>query len=333
MHIFIDESGSFCGIGQFPSPSLVGALIIPDAKLSDIERRYARIRSTLRTDNGEVKGRLLRECEVARVVEMLRKNEVLFEVTMIDLGTHTEAGLQNHKEGQIEGITENLTNQHHSNTHNTARRLRNELEKMSLQLYVQSVLTFELINNLIRRGTLYYCQRRPRELGDFHWVIDAKDNSLTPTPWEKWWSLVVMPSLQTKFLRNPAILFRGGDYTYFRRFESPLAEYLVQHLPDVGKERPTVIDLKLLLTESFRVSSSAEPGLELVDIVTNAVRRALVGNRAKTGWGEIPRLMIHRRQHYISVLALEGAANPPQQYPYMPVLQSFAANGRNMMVP
>ena len=252
---------------------------------------------------------------------------------MIDLGIHSETGLKNHQKRQAERITTTLTDEHHSNTRDAASRLRSELERMSLPLYIQSVLTFELIDKLIRHGTLYYCQRRPRELGDFHWVIDAKGSYLAPTPWEKWWSLVVMPSLQTKFLRNPALLLQGGDYTYFQRFESPLAEYLEPHLPDVGQERPSAIDLKLMLTESFRFSSNAEPGLELVDIITNAVRRAFVRNLAIAGWGEIPRLMIHRRQQYISVIALENAANPPQVYPYIPMLRAFAANGRNMLAP
>jgi hypothetical protein len=65
MHIFIDESGPFGGIGQFPSVSLIGALIVPDARLASLERQYKRLRPNLPKDEkGEVKGRLLNEQQV-----------------------------------------------------------------------------------------------------------------------------------------------------------------------------------------------------------------------------------------------------------------------------
>jgi hypothetical protein len=69
MHIFIDETGSFGGIGQFPSVSLIGALIIPDARLASLEKQYNKLRADFpKDDNGEVKGRLLNEAQVASAV-------------------------------------------------------------------------------------------------------------------------------------------------------------------------------------------------------------------------------------------------------------------------
>ena len=43
MHIFIDESGSFAGIGA-PGVDVIGALVVPDSQLSELESRYAEIR-------------------------------------------------------------------------------------------------------------------------------------------------------------------------------------------------------------------------------------------------------------------------------------------------
>src|ERR1035437_765700 len=69
MHIFIDETGSFSGVGNFPSVSLIGALIIPDANLPSLEKHYGKIRKRLpKADKGEVKGRTLDEQQVGRVV-------------------------------------------------------------------------------------------------------------------------------------------------------------------------------------------------------------------------------------------------------------------------
>jgi len=71
MHIFIDETGSFAIPAPFPSPSLVGALVIPDRKLTYFDRIYGRLRSKLPKEQGEVKGRLLNEGQVRSVVQAL----------------------------------------------------------------------------------------------------------------------------------------------------------------------------------------------------------------------------------------------------------------------
>ena len=74
-------------------------------------------------------------------------------------------------------------------------------------------------------------------------------------------------------------------------------------------------------------------GLELVDILTNAVRRALTGNLAREGWENIPRLMIHMRDHYIKFMRLEGASEEPQIYPYANVARHFLSGGKYMLSP
>jgi hypothetical protein len=329
MYIFIDETGSFSGVGQFPSPSVVGALVIPDGKLAEIEKRYARIRTSLPKERDEVKGRLLSETDVARVVAILRRNEALFEATMIDLGAHTDVGLQHHKTMQAEGFTRNLTEQHHSTVHDEIRRLRHQLEVMGLPLYVQSILTFDVVYTVLKHSTLYYCQRRPQELGFFHWIIDAKGAMSTPTPWELWWSQVVMPMLQARSLRQPIPQLLGGDYSYFKRFEGEVPDHLK---PLTKNTDASPMNLRPLLTESFRFANCPEAGLELVDIITNAVRRALKGNLAAPGWSEIRRLMIHRKSHYIRAVTLEDDANlQHRQYPYLAVLQAFSSGGRNIV--
>ena len=43
MHIFIDETGTFTGIGQPLSISMIGALIVPDGRLRSLEREYGKI--------------------------------------------------------------------------------------------------------------------------------------------------------------------------------------------------------------------------------------------------------------------------------------------------
>jgi hypothetical protein len=304
--------------------------VIPERRRTYILRRYERIRPSLPQEKGEVKGRLLSERQVDEVVSILLNKSVIFEVAAIDMGLHSVEGIQEHQRNQASGITANLTTDHHPTVHRESAKLRKQLESLSPQLYVQSVLTFELIATVLKHATLYYVQRMPRELESFHWVIDAKD-PLGVTPWEAWWSFVVMPTLQSKFLREPIIHLVGADYSHFdRKFRTELSEFHKSLAPDRKSDEGS--DLKKIMSESFRFSSKPERELELVDILTNAVRRGMMGNLQSEGWKNIRSLMIHRNQHYIRLLALTGHATSfDVDVPYMSVLTHFRTGGKNMV--
>jgi hypothetical protein len=119
----------------------------------------------------------------------------------------------------------------------------------------------------------------------------------------------------------------GADYSHFRRFETQLPGYL-EHLFE-GRGDGPVTDVGKLMRESFRFSPDAEPGLELVDIVTNATRRALTGNLKLEGWRNIPRLMIHRRDPYIELLTMAETAI--LRSPYEATVRHFESGGRSML--
>jgi hypothetical protein len=127
------------------------------------------------------------------------------------------------------------------------------------------------------------------------------------------------------------IMLEGADYAEFSaKFERETPQYLREF--GFGDERS--IDIKKLMTESFRFSSSIEPGLELVDIVTNATRRALHGNLRQEGWRDIPRLMMHRGEQYIKLVRLSQSSPYPSSPPYAKVLlHGFAHIGRPMIPP
>ena len=152
---------------------------------------------------------------------------------------------------------------------------------------VQGMLTFEFIFDVLEYGTMYYATRRPTELGKFNWVIDAKGNMEKPNEWEDWWSKFIFPVLQTRSFTRP---FRQlpdgiGDYSHLKRFETE-ADPFLRKMSGWKEGDPEPLALGLVMKESFTFSSEATPGLELVDIVTNATRRALRGNLQQKGWGE-----------------------------------------------
>src|SRR5713226_8286443 len=131
MHIFIDESGAFIRGEQQASVSVVGALIIPDVRLARIEQKYAALRTGLPTDEkGEVKGRKLGAREVNAVVSMLKRYEILFEATAVDMAIHEADDVARHQALQAEGITAGLTEHSHPNVRQRALDFRNRLERL-----------------------------------------------------------------------------------------------------------------------------------------------------------------------------------------------------------
>jgi hypothetical protein len=330
MYVFIDESGAFTCTPRRHSISAVGALIIPDALLSKVEQKYAALRGSLPTERGEVKGRLLAENHVARIVAMLARYQVLYVSAVIDMGIHDEDAIAEHKQGQAEGLTRNLTERHHPNLRAGLYSLRERLERMASQLYVQSTVMFVVIDRVLRDATFYYAQRRPQELGAFHWVIDGKDRGRI-TDWEDWWRYVVRPMLQSKMLREPMVTLREADYSHFERFDTTIGDHLKPHIPHRQSDQAT--DLNKVMTEDLRFSSEVEPGLEMVDVLVNATRRALMGNLGHLGWRDLRSLMIHQAHHYIQVMTLLSVEPSLKRWPYMPVLRHFSSGGRVMLAP
>lgn len=112
MHIFIDESGTFAPVTGKHSISAVGALVVPDASLTKVLHRYQLLRSALLQKGDEAKGRELDEQAVDSVIQLLVNDDILFEITVIDMGLHTEPVLEESKVRQAQAITADLTDKH-----------------------------------------------------------------------------------------------------------------------------------------------------------------------------------------------------------------------------
>jgi hypothetical protein len=330
MHIFVDESGNFAPVAATRhSVSVVGALVIPDNKIDQLFARYARLRKRLpKSPNGEVKGKLLNEEDVAAVCDLLRRNSCLFEAVGMDLGYESLEGMEQHRHIQAEAITRHLTDQHQPGMIEGVWEWRRSLEATPLPLYAQSTVIFEVLAAVIKHAPLYYVQRSPKELANFHWVIDGKEVGKV-TNVEKWWSETMLPMLQSRSRTEPMPALVGANYTYFdEKFISETPDFL----RPFGFKDETGVDLRRLLKESFRFSSEAEPGLELVDVVTNATRRALRGNLRVEGWQHIPPLMVHRKGQYLHLVCLTLPERERRRPPYSRVVTvGFARGGRSML--
>jgi CRISPR/Cas system-associated protein endoribonuclease Cas2 len=78
--------------------------------LSRIVKKYEKLRKDLPKENGEVKGRLLTEKQVERIVTLLARNEAVFEVTALDLGLHKEVAARDYQRKLGEGMLAKVLN-------------------------------------------------------------------------------------------------------------------------------------------------------------------------------------------------------------------------------
>lgn len=330
MRIFIDESGTFTPVEGRHSVSLVAALVFSNSGIARFENEYKSLRRRLPKDSGEVKGKLLSEAHVRKVVRLLQRSGCLLEAVVMDAAFHTEEQVENHKKAQAEKLTENITDEHHSNIHVAVSGLRSRLEALSPQLYLQSLAMTELVYSVLYHSNIYFAFRSPPELGEYHWTMDAKGRGQI-TDWEDWWSQIILPVTQSKTMRKPLLRVKEGDYSFQEKFRTEPYEYLLQFMGD--REIGDFFDLRPVLSDDFKFSSGAEPGLEAADIIANAIRRALNGNLKKFGWSAIPTLMIHRRDHYLRFMTVAATERGRPPLPYANVIDAFRSGGRSMFPP
>ncbi|AMU87601.1 hypothetical protein ATM17_00885 [Sphingopyxis macrogoltabida] len=106
------------------------------------------------------------------------------------------------------------------------KKLKSRLEAMALPLYVQAALMNVLLARIIRELPAYWIQRQPKEILNFHWVVDGKGVD-SETSSENWWSTTKAGFLQSALAREPVIMLDWLDYTAFdNKYLMPMPDYL-----------------------------------------------------------------------------------------------------------
>lgn len=338
MHIFIDESGTFqVPLSRPNSVSCVAALIVPESFAATLYRKFTRlVRPWIRKGEQEIKGSNLDESQVAAVLALLRRFDVLVFATCIDMALHTDERIAFHKNRQADELVKRVEE--------ASPGLRRDLEDFAAtmralpnQLYAQSVVLTELVHKVLQIGTLYYVQRIPRTLGRFKWRVDAK--GIEMTKYEKLWQEIVLGLLQTKSLEDPLIQLEGADYRTFARFNNETADEPPPHLRarlPTGK-RFLSSDLRLLLREDLKFTASHRyAGLQVVDVVANAIQRACNGRLRVEGWGEVGRLMPRAEKgkstlRFISLMEPLPPGSTTSAPPYVAVARRCAEKAKNVV--
>src|SRR5262245_19002295 len=216
MNIYIDESGIFSNPANKDNiASCVGALAIPSSQRRDIIKGFRQLISSWKLGIPEIKGSKLGETQVSDVIRLLKRYEVIFDLVVMDLGSLSDAEITDFKLKSADGITKNLTPEHHPNIVAETTELRQSFLEMSNPLFVQAIMLNVLVPHLVQNIVTYYSFRLPEEIGRFHWVVDAKNTFVTN--YEKAWSTAIYPYLYTYSLKEPLYYVEGGDYSHFAK--------------------------------------------------------------------------------------------------------------------
>ena len=332
MYVFIDEAGGFQVPAGSHQMSCVAALVIPETFAKTLFRKVHRNLDWWRHCEREVKGSQLDECKMAELIRMVRRFDVLLISVAVDMGLHTDAGISRHRDQQATTIRASITGTVNPRLREWIERLASRMEALPNQLYVQSVLLTALVQAVMETATLYYAQRIPKTLGAFVWRVDAKDRTLTE--YEKLWSDVVGPFLQTRSLSSPLLQMRGADYSSFEKFCGQNAEpppHLKERVAE-SDEPFQYFEMNHVLADLRFCRSHILTGLQLVDMLAAGIRRACNGTLQPAGWKELGRLMPRPRKgtEIVRLLALEDL--PDEPVPYAKVLRTWEADGRRVIV-
>jgi hypothetical protein len=333
LHIFIDEGGTFIPATSW---AVVCSLAIPHKEVGRARREINRLSRDWPRKGGELKGGKLELAHLESLVEVLFRYDALMHACAIDVSREDAARVDHHKAGQCEGMTKHLTPEHHPDLVRAVWDLRHVLEGMSRQLYIQCVLMKELVRIASEEVTLYFAQRRPRELAKFEWTIDAKDPRRI-TSQEKWWRETLAVWLESASRREPFIFVKdaGFNYKYFNRsFAMTKEMWFPDHPPEIMEGH----DLRKMMSERMAfVDSRSETLLQAVDILTSFLRRLLAKQITSGDVSQaLGRLQIRRRRkskhpQSLRLLTLSDQAEGPSDL--FDTLRVMTRAARTMLKP
>jgi len=323
VYIYIDESGPFAvPQGGGSSVCCVAALTIPESIHASVLEGFGRIVQGWGPGPAEPKGRLLNERRIDRLITYLGNFDVVLTLVAIDLGLHSDAVIRQHKLAQSAAIRHSADGpEHFQSLRDSLDVEATRLESIANPLYVQSFVLTELVELAVQTTTLHYAQTEPSALGSFRWRIDAKDKRRTE--YEDLWQGLILPMLQSASLRRGLITIEGFDYSAMEWFSNPVEPDAPPHLRHdrvrQGEEFHS-FDARKLMGDLAFVDSHLEPGLQLVDILASAYRRAFNGTLRERGWRRLGKLLIRdiRSGHAPEYVTLHPRTVRPMRVGAMP---------------
>jgi len=291
-------------------------LTIPEGRHSAVLTGFKILKRSWGREGEEIKGREMDEKKIAQVIDLLLEYGVKFHACVTDMLHNPPSLLVRRKEEQAERLFANNTEKLQASLVRQTEEIGEMMRKLPDQLFLELRMMIELINAHLRDMMIYFAHEDPAELGSFRWVADRKHNN--KTTYEHLWMTLLVPFIHGRQFSddvgNKISTLEGGNYDYCKRFFKRIDKW-PEHLPEKSPglrqmKDIEVVDINLILKESFTLADSAEnPGLQLSDVVTNTLRRALMGNLKQDGWAELGVLMFRWKDKSVRLVHFGDEGN------------------------
>ena len=342
MRIFVDESGSFA-VPRTSGPRMccVAGLAASDPALERLSDLHARLLRDWKPAGGELKGRNFSERNFERVLGELQRMDVLAVVVAIDMGIQNSADIAQHRADQANLLRVSVAGDEFEGTYRDAvHAFARRTEALSNQLYVQAGLQTDLLARTIRVATMLFAQTSPSSLGTFEWRIDAKGRTIQRC--ERLWKDLILPSLQTVFLREPHVYVEGVgfDYSAMEHFHNPTMKEPPKHLRGAlrgDRETFESSDLRKFVGDIEFVDSKRETCVQFADVIASAFCRACNDEVGKRAWSCLAPLFV-RYPLDVPAKAVEyrtmtrRVATPVTKQPYGAVVRALERGARDFEV-
>jgi hypothetical protein len=277
MDIYIDESGSFVCTKNVNSWSVVAAYSTYSSQRKILSTLLDKLKLKCNKSVGdEMKLKNVEEGDLAWFLYELSKLEgtlfcVATDISMVDCNV-----IENHRNDQAYKVIEHVDRMQHQSMKDSLNGLSDGIKGLSPQLYLQLVCQFTLINDVIRKATLYYSQRRPSILSRFKWSVDQKNSSRTF--FENAFEKMAPIMLQTMSLREPFIMLTEGNYSYMSHFlfKNGAAPSYLHETYGMKKFDTEPFNIgKIVRDDMSFIDSKNSLGIQVADLLASSIRRLL----------------------------------------------------------
>ncbi len=279
MLISIDESGTFVEAPRRGSWCVVAAYTFAERRKTSNLRSLARLKARYRvSDASEIKLKHISESDYFRfLLDLQVAGGALFAVAT-DGALANGLAIVRHQKAQVERIRANASHMKFEEGKLAVITLAEELDSLSLQLYIQLQCQVRLLREVIKRAILFHVQRDPSTLRRFVWRIDQKNTE--KSTFERAFEKVAPGLLQSDSFEDPMIMLEGADYSHFSAFRFSADEYPDHLVEECGHSRQETTNIGKLLHDNMLFPDSRnDASVQIADLLA-VLRKCLRGEFA-----------------------------------------------------
>jgi len=288
--------------------------------------------STFGASASEVKLQELTEDAYLKFITDLANLNVVVFCTATDAGLNTTDSVVVHQKNQTQEILRHLDRMKYEGGRQGVVLMATQLEKLSVQLYVQLICQIDLMFDVVSRVITYFAQHSPNALREFRWRVDQKNSSRTD--FEDAFEKLSPALLQTMSMDKPLMMVKGFDYSRMSQYEfedGKVPEYLKQ---DYGIEVQNALNIQKLVRGDIKFMDSANSlGIQTADLVVSGIRRCLRKqfSNNNTAAALLGKLMLQAKHNCPSLNLISFADEVALESGTASIVKTMSANSKRML--